>query len=83
MILSDLFEADEPKGTPAPTSETPGYQSPDDDVLGAIHRDNSHVPKLSLKVINNMKKIMQAKKVESDRRKDLMSIMYAAAPSEE
>lgn len=85
MILQDLFEADdsEPKNTPTPSEETPGYQNPKDDVLGAIHRDNSHVPILSLKVINDMKKVMQAKKVEADKRKELMAIMYAAAPSEE
>lgn len=85
MILKDLFESDEePEDNNAtPTEETPGYQNPDDDVLGAIHRDNSRVPQLSLKVINSMKKVMQAKKVESDRRKELMAIMYSAPPGEE
>lgn len=83
MNLQDLFEADEPENTPTPNEETSGYQNPDDDVLGAVHHDNIHTPKLSLKVINNMKKIMQAKKVEADKRKELMAIMYAAPPSEE
>ncbi len=86
MILKDLFESDDeeaPVNPAAPTEETPGYQNPDDDVLGAIHRDNSHVPNLSLRVINSMKKVMQAKQVEADRRKDLMAIMYTAPASEE
>ena len=83
MILQDLFEEDEPEGSKTSDAETPGYQSPEDDVLGAIHRDNSHVPILSLKVINDMKRVMQAKKIESERRKELMAIMYSGPPGEE
>ncbi|MCK9532692.1 MAG: hypothetical protein M0R77_19570 [Gammaproteobacteria bacterium] len=85
MILRDLFEAD---GSDKSNNETPdmtvaGYQDPAQDTFGSVHGTNTHTPKLSLKVINNMKKIMQAKNAESERRKELMAIMYAAPPSEE
>jgi hypothetical protein len=83
MILQDLFEADEPEKNETNDSDTPGYQNPSDDQLGAVHRDNSRVPILSLRVINNMKKVMMSKQIESDKRKELMAIMYSAPPGEE
>lgn len=86
MKLQDLFEDDDSDNLDddaTPDMTMSGYQDPSQDQFGTIHDTNTHTPKLSLKVINGMKKIMQAKKVEADRRKDLMAIMYAAPPAEE
>lgn len=86
MKLQDLFEDDDSDSLDddsTPDMSLPGYQDPSQDEFGTIHDTNTHTPKLSLKVINNMKKIMQAKQVEADRRKELMAIMYSAPPSEE
>ena len=38
---------------------------------------------MTLRDVNTMKKVMRAKRVEADRRKDLMSIMYAAPSADE
>lgn len=86
MNLRDLFEADEPTETTDSTATDrtlPGYQDPDQDDFGSVHDSNTHTPKLTLKAINNMKRVMQAKQAEAENRKELMAIMYAAPPSEE
>lgn len=82
MNLRDLFEAED-TGSELPNMEMPGYQDPAQDNFGSVHDTDTHTPKLSLKVINSMKKVMQAKQMEADRRKELMSIMYSAPPAEE
>lgn len=86
MKLFDLFEEDEesaPSNTPTPRGETAGYQSPEDDALGAVNKDSVYVPKMTLKMINSMKKVMIAKQQEAEKRQELMAIMYAASSSEE
>lgn len=80
MILRDLFEDDNSEDQ---DMILPQYQDPAQDDFGTVHQTDNHTPKLSLKVINNMKKIMQAKTAEAERRKDLMAVMYAAPPSDE
>lgn len=86
MKLFDLFEEDEesaPSNDPTPKGETAGYQNPEDDALGTINKDSVYVPKMTLKMINSMKKVMIAKQQEAEKRQELMAIMYAASSSEE
>lgn len=83
MNLRDLFEADETTSDALPNMSIAGYQDPAQDNFGSVQDSDTHTPRLSLKVINDMKKVMQAKKLEADRRKELMAVMYAAPPSEE
>lgn len=84
MNLQDLFEeSEEPQNNPEQSLESPGYQTPETDFMGAIKDGMTHAPKLTLKTVNTMKKAIQAKQLEAEKRKELMAVMYAAPPSEE
>ena len=87
MKLTDLFEADSTDDKESNELQSaldiPGYQDPGADSLGAAHDGYSRTPVMTLRDVNTMKKVMRAKRVEADRRKDLMSIMYAAPSADE
>lgn len=55
---------------------TEGFYSPEDDELNKLSIKDTRKPRLTLKHLNNLRKMREAKKLEMDERKKFYSKMY-------
>ena len=53
-----------------------GFYEPTEDALGAPDIDSTRKPKLTLKMVNRLKKIRSTKNLEMTKKQELLGIMY-------
>ncbi len=56
--------------------------SPEDDTYDTIEMDDTRKPKITLKIVNKLKKIRSVKRLGDARRNDLLDAIYGQVESE-
>lgn len=79
MMISELLNEDDSSFD----DHDNGRQKPGDDNHGKIFQSSIRKPLISLRHINQLKKMEAAKREEFSRRQQLMSAMYSVAGEEE
>jgi len=57
--------------------------SPEDDSITGIDIEDTRKPKLTLKMLNRLKKIRSTKNLEMTKKQELLGIMYGNPPADE
>jgi predicted RNA-binding protein with PUA-like domain len=60
-----------------PEQAQDGYYDPKADVVAAARQDDTRKARVTLKDLNRLKKMRAQRKLQSLKREDLMSVMYA------
>lgn len=77
MKLKDLFENE------FMDLSLRSKMNPEDDIAGTQSPDNKRKPVLTLRHINKLKRMKLAQQSEQEKRKSLITLMYAAPSGEE
>lgn len=57
--------------------------NPNDDEINQRHRDDTRKDKLTLKIINHLKKMRALKKLDALKRQDILKVMYGQPSGED
>lgn len=77
ILKEDIQSVDDPN------DDTGGRYSPEDDAVGGLDIDDTRKPKLTLRMINRLKKIRSTKNLEMAKKQELLGIMYGLGSGDE
>ena len=65
------------------SDDTPSFYDPETDQFDQAHLDDTRKPKLTLRMVNRLKKMRSVKALETVKKQELLGIMYGIGDEEE